>query len=238
MIQTEKLEPILEEPEETELLPDAVAELRSEMWDRIREAVDAGVFTDKEGADWESGADACEQIEHLESLLDWIDEYIQSGEKVLHKLQATLETNLLTEDEKQEAQWQGEMLSYQDKLILIESLEITIAEAKHYQKQLVKILQMAHLSTDQTQEVWQKFTEVDANKKAGVVTRAAMTAVELNARFPLVQSRIIELLQGSQFTEARVYLNNTQLKPSEYEQLTQRIDLAEAQYFRSLAQAA
>ncbi len=232
MIETEILEPIIEEDE---LLPEEVAALRDEMWAKISEALDLGVFTDKEAADWEAGFMACDRLEYMQNLIDIIDDFIASGLEVLEQLEAVLDTELLTPGEKTDAEWRAEILSYQDKRELIGELRTIVKEVARYKQQLVKILRSAHLPPAKSQEFLQNFAEATADKKEGVVTRVAMTAVELNARFPIIQSRIIELLNGSQFGEARAYLSNSHLESVEYEQLTHKIDLAEAQYFRTLA---
>jgi len=244
MPETETLEQNIEL---AETFPEAVAELQSELEDKINDAIILGVFTDAEAEAWRDGFEACQKLEHMDNLVEMIGRFIASGESVLAELQTTLETKLSAGDkeielfsdkEKRDAEWQAEMLSYPDKWQLIGDLKKIIAEVKRYHKQLVKILHTAKLSEAEAEVCLQKFAEADADKKEGVITRVAATVVELNVNYPIVQSRIMELLQNGQFGEARVFLHGSQMKPDEYERLTSKIDLAESNHFRTLALSA
>ena len=235
MIETETLNKVDESAED---FSTEAAQLQEAMWEKINYALSLGVFTDSEAKAWQEGFAACDRLEYMENLIDIIDDFIDSGEKVVVELMATLDTDLLTDSEKTEAEWQAEMLCYQDKLDLIKDLKITIKEVAHYRQKLIKILRSAHLPSAKSQEFMQNFAEATADKKEGVVTRAAQMAAELNAVYPTVQSRIVELMSNSQFGEARAFLQNSQLEPGKYAQLIQQIDHSEAQYFRTIAQSA
>jgi len=223
--------------EENELLPEEAISLRDEMWDKINYALSLGVFTESEAKAWAEGFAACDRLEHMENLIEIIDDFIDSGERVVAELMSTLDTDLLTDSEKTEAEWQAEMLCYQDKWDLIKDLKITIKEVAHYKQKLIKILQISKLPSAESEAWLQKFTETSAGRKEGVVTRAAMAATERNAQYPLVQSRIAELLNINQFGEARTLLYQSQINFDERETLMRKIDLSEAHHFRTLAQS-
>lgn len=227
--------------EETELLPDEVAELRSIMQSKIAEAVELRVFTDKEAGEWEAGFEACDRLEYMENLVDIVDDFVISGLEVMEELTASLDTDLLTKQEKIAWQSQAEELSFRDKCELIEDLAIILRDVAQLKRQLAQLLNTKVMSKEKAKELEQQFQVADAPSKEGVVMRAALTATEINPRSQTIAMHIRKLIVGQQFEIARqtLWMNLTNgLTNSERSHLASEIDAAEINQARQMAQAA
>ncbi len=234
MIETETLESVAEE---NELFPEDVTALRSEMWSKISEAVDLGVFTDKEAAEWEEGFEVCDRLEYMQNLIDIIDKFITSGLEVLEQLEKVLDTELFTPGEKTDAEWRAEILNYQDKHEFVRELGSIVKEVAHYKRQLTKILQSAHLPSAKSRELLQDFIEATADKKEGVVTRAVLETAANQEQSQTAKSQVDELISAQQFATAREILKaNHIITPAEYAELVAKIDAAEITQVRCAAQ--
>lgn len=238
MIGIERSEPIIEE---IELLSDEVAELRWVMQAKISEAVTLGVFTDKEAGEWEEGFEACDRLEYMENLVDMVDDFVASGLKIVEEIVASLDTDLLTEQEKMMWQSQAEELSFQDKCELLEDLVVILRDVARLKRQLTQLLNTKVIYKEKAQELEQQFNEAGASAKEGVITRAILVAAEVDFKSQTMATHIRALIEGQQFEVARKTLwlstiNN--LTSAERTNLSSEIDAAEIAQTRRLAQAA
>jgi len=240
MIETETLEPIAEEEiEENELLPAEVAVLRSEMWGKIAEAVALGVFTDKEALEWENGFEACDRLEYMENLIEIVDDFIASGLEVVEQITATLNTDLLTDREKAAWEIKMEMISFEDKRELLHELIGIIKQVTNYRRQLLQLLKTNRVPENKAEELIKNFESTGADKKEGVVTRAALEMIAAQDQRQIVQSQVHNLVSMQQFVAARKILSENQIFTSgEYAELVAEIDAAEITQARQAAQSA
>jgi len=231
----ETLESIAEE--ESEILPEEVAELQYLMQSKIAEAVALGVFTDKEARAWEEGFEACDRLEYMENLVEMVDDFISSGLEIVEQITATLETDLLNEREKTRWQIQMEMLSFQDKCELLQKLTEILRQVSHYKQQLIQLLKMKRVSPVREEEWLKTFAAAEAEHKEGVVTRAALEVADSPQNLD-VQSLVSALITAKQFSAARKILSENQLLVyGEYARLMNEVDAAEISQARQLAQS-
>lgn len=224
-METETLEPIIEEEE---LLPEEVAELRSAMQAKISEAVALGVFTDKEAKEWEDGFEACDRLEYMENLVEIVDDFISSGLEVIEQITNALNTDLLTDREKAAWEIRMEMLSFQDKCDLLHELIGIIKQVANYKRQLVQLLKTYRVPAERAEALIKTFENTEADKKEGVVTRAAFEVMADQGQSRSAQSQIHMLVSAQQFAAARKILSENQMFTSiEYAELVAEIDAAE-----------
>ncbi len=238
MIGTETLESITEE---TELLPDEVAELSWAMQAKISEAVALGVFTDAEAVAWEEGFEACDQLEHMQNLVDIVDDFVASGLEVMEQISSTLDTDLLTEQEKIILQTQAELLSFPDKCRLVQELSSILSSVANCKQELMQLLRTNQMPDKQVNELVQSFKKADSVEKEAVVTQAMLAAADAKAQHQIVQSRVRTLISTQQFKEARDLLYQTMANPFTVvacRELMSEIDAAEIAQARQIAQAA
>lgn len=235
----EVLEPKIEDSEI--LTGDEAEGLRCAMQAKISEAVELGVFTSKEADEWEEGFEACDRLEYMENLIDIVDDFVISGLEVMKKITASLDTDLLTEQEKMMWQSQAKELSFQDKCELIEDLAVILHDVAQLKHQLTQLLNTKVISSERAQALEQQFNEVSASAKEGVITRAILVAAEVDLKSQTMATHIRALIAGQQFEAARKTLwlatiNN--LTSAERTNLSLEIDAAEIAQTRRLAQAA
>ena len=234
MIETETFE---QETVEEELLPTEVAELRNEMQSKIAEAVALGVFTDKEAADWEEGFEACDKLEYMENLIDIVDDFIASGLEIVEQISNVLDTDLLTDREKAAWETKMDMLSFQDKSELLHELSGIIKQVTNYKRQLTQLLKSYRVPAEQAEVIIHNFEKAEADKKEGIVTRAAVEVMTVRTPGPSVKAQVNALVADKQFTVARKILSENQIITSgEYAQLVSAIDSAEISHTQKLIQ--
>lgn len=229
MVETETLDPVAEEGiEENELLPVEAAELRNVMQEKIAEAVTLGVFTDKEAQEWENGFEACDRLEYMENLVEIVDDFITSGLEVVEQITDALDTDLLTDQERATWEIKMEMLSFKDKRELLHELVGIIKQVANYKQQLLQLLKTNRVPGNKAEELIKSFESTEADKKEGVVTRAALEVMADRDQDHKIQSQVYNLIFLQQFSAARRILQENQtLSSEEYARLIAEIDAAE-----------
>lgn len=229
----------LEEAEEVEFSSDEASVLYSEMQSKISEALSLGVFTNKEAIDWENGFEACDKLEHMENLIEIVDDFIASGLDVVDKIVDALDTDLLTDTEKSAWETKMDMLSFQDKCDLLHEITSIVRQMSVYKKQLLQIVKTNSLPNKKAEELLENFQDTEADKKEGVVTRAVLEVVSSKGDNKEAQPLIRGLISSQQFASARQILHeNKFITPAEYAELVGVIDTAEIVHLQHIAQAA
>lgn len=214
--------------------------LRAEMRAKISEAVSLGVFTNKEASEWESGFDACTELEHMYNLIEIIDDFISSGLEIVEEISDTLNTDLLTSREKATWEMVADRLSYQEKHRLLAELSAILKDVAKNKQQLFKLMQSNKLSLTKAKELINTFADVDADDKIKVVDKAKLEIASEANRRRLIKSQVMVLVAQQQYAEARSHLSDRSsfLESNDYSAMMGMIDRAEISHTSALLHAA
>lgn len=195
--------------DEIEVLPETMAELRSEMYEKIDYASSLGVFTLGEAAEWRNGFEACTQIEHMEGLIEVIDDFIDSGWMVVSQIEEMMMTEELSEADKDSFLAQLDLMSYEEKGELLQSLQQTLQEVSRKRAQLKLILIKNQIARPEAALLEQEFIQASLDNKTEILHKAEkMTVATENRQDGKMSVReSIELqLQAGNLAEARQLL--------------------------------
>lgn len=221
------------EKENTIQLED-IPDLRAEMYDKISHAEALGVFTPEEADQWQSGFDACEEIEHMESLIDIIDSFIGSGADIMQRIEDLANHELINPKEGYHLVSEAETSSYQDKKRIIGELNTIIETTEKLKKNLIEIL--ANKNIPQTEKNWlvTEFYNATAKDKEAVLNKAKAIRVPEKTTKPKIDttkySETITQMALVDLKAARQLLSNYKdtFDFIEYEKISRLIDNQEA----------
>jgi hypothetical protein len=195
-------------PEDQEALPENMAELRAEMAQKIDYAVSLGVFTDKEAQDWHNGFEACTEVEHMEGLIDIIDDFIDSGWEIVSEIEGVLATGEISETEKNSFLIQMEGMSYDDKVDLAHDLERILNEVSRKKAKLKVVLSQSNIRIPEAALLEQEFGQATLDGKDKVIRQAELMARDQGkpkeSKADLRLREVIDLqIQAGNLREAR-----------------------------------
>lgn len=159
-------------PESSQALPENMAELRYAMYDKIDYALSLGVFTEQEASDWREGFEACAEIEHMESLVEVIDDFIDSGWAIVSAIEDLLATGEINDGEKTSFLIQMEGMDYQDKIELCRNLEKILNEVSRKKAKLKLILVQSDIARPTAVVLEREFGQANVQEKEQVIKRA------------------------------------------------------------------
>ena len=176
---------IIELELETETLPIAeVAGLRAELYAKISEALAGGVFNSEKASDWEAGFEACTEIEHMENLVDIIDNFIDSGRELIGQLETVLANNAFTESERQQKRSEVERISFRAQEWMLRHLTDTVERVEKQRQKLVVILSASRYVTPETaKRLLGKFSETESEQKETVLDEAVKLELKHTAEY-------------------------------------------------------
>lgn len=149
-----------------------ISSLRAEMYDKISHAESLGVFTSKEAQEWENGVDACEEAEHVESLIEIIDSFTDSGLEVMQRIEELATHDLVSSKEGSNLLNQAETSSYQDKIEIIRELNAIIGTTEKSKKSLLEILANKNIVQTIKNRLIAEFHSAATTNKEAVLNKA------------------------------------------------------------------
>ena len=238
--------------EENMLLPEDVAVLRAEMYSEISYAVSLGVFTDSEASEWKNGFEACTEISHMENLIDIIDSFVASGLAVVGKIEDLLDSELITEIEKNQWRNMTESASFDEKKDMIYELKSVIKKIEVLKQKLITTLDKKGIESNQKETLLKKFVASDDISREKIIKKAEQLKVKVvsNTKKPSIeknnqiseaeknlkiktkyQEAITYYLETSKFKTARKILENGRkyFLFGEYSSISESIDVKEIQ---------
>jgi len=209
--------------------------------------VSLGVFTADEARQWEAGFEACTKIEHMEELVDIIDNFIDSGLEVMDKIDTVLTGDAFTSTERIQWRSEAEWLTFRGMQLLLDRLFEISSSAEQLRHQLVSFLAASrYITHERAEELWGKFHTAEVEQKPKVLDDAvqlelsSMTDYQRLSR--ATQARIRQLISEGSFSNAETALGTALPKAinlSEYTALRRELDEARIQETRqTIRQAA
>lgn len=216
------LEEFTTPPEMYDALPENMAELRYAMYDKIDYALSLGVFTEQEASDWREGFEACTETEYMESLVEVIDDFIDSGWAIVSEIEDLLATGEINDGEKNSFLIQMGGMDYQDKIELCRNLEKTLNEVSRDKIKLKLILTQNNIDKAAAVTLEKNFTEAAIGEKSKVIQQAEKVAknqeVKGDTQTAKRLRKIIDLqIQSGNLKQARQTLEGGFPKQLSYE---------------------
>lgn len=152
--------------------------LKEEMASLLEGAIGEGSFTREEVDLWYQGIDACEKLEHLESLRDFLYEFIDSGNIVVFQLGELLKNELFTSRERVYYTAHFDSLSYEKKNSLIGTLKSRLEQLRKAEKELSSAISWhgEHFSARERALFFQSFYEASGEGKEKLVAQVGEIA--------------------------------------------------------------
>ncbi|OGB73798.1 hypothetical protein A3K24_03165 [candidate division Kazan bacterium RIFCSPHIGHO2_01_FULL_44_14] len=233
---------IIELELETETLPIAeVAGLRVELYAKISEALAWGVFNNEKASEWEAGFEACTEIEHMENLVEIIDEFIDSGRELIYQLETTLANEAFIESERQQKRSEVEQLSFRAQEWMLRQLSDTVDRVEKQRQKLVVILSNSHhISSETAKRLLGKFVETESERKEIVLDEAVQLELKNTAEYRRLnretQDQVRQLILAGELDSAEQMLGGALPKVisvAEYVSLRGELDIAQIREARA-----
>jgi len=178
--------------------------LRAELFDKISHAEELGVFTLKEVRNWEDGANACEEPEHLENLIEIIDSFIDSGLDVMQRIEDLANHEFVNSEEGYRLINEAETSDYHDKIKIIEELNTLIKTVEKQKKGLMEILADKNLPQTEKNQLITEFCNATIHNKEAVLNKARLIQnPKKNTRNLEKQAERIQIIEMAKIQEAR-----------------------------------
>jgi len=177
--------------EAEKLASDYAEGVKGEMFSLLEGAVGEGSFTQEEAEMWYRAIDACEKLEHLESLLDFLYEFIDSGGSMIASLENLLQERLFTDRERMYYVSIFSSLSYKEKERFVGALTQKLKKLQKIEQEIASVLNAykRYFSLREFSFLSKEFYTLPAERKEKFAVKLADTIKKRQAEYQMQQEK-------------------------------------------------